>query len=398
MRFVLMLALTAICAATQCARAWAEDKELRSKQIKGALLGGALGGVPGALIGAGVATKAHCPAKALDSADGPMGGVPTRSKSGVAACQSFATASLIDGYRNRHGGLKGHRTSPLMLYLATLKREGYKGEASGGLGSRGPSFTSIEQTLRDFGSCSDKFDEQVDSSQDDKELARFLERLGATFNEYKHKKLTRNDAIAELQCLIDGKEGGYKIPPEIADLDRIIAALERDNEVDFLNELLAKYCTGTNNLKPSLPRLVEKYDASMKDELLKRASGVHRAKYERDDAYVSSVRGEIDKLLDSGNPPIMNHCANGYLQYGPGKARLNPLKDGQNCGNHAVIVVGREMRGGQCMYRIRNSWGTGCERYKTIPERYKNCENGDLWLTADDIQNTAFGVTHFESW
>ena len=55
--------------------------------------------------------------------------------------------------------------------------------------------------------------------------------------------------------------------------------------------------------------------------------------------------------------------------------------------NHDVLVVGRRWNSedGVCEYKIRNSWGPDCKRYREDVV----CENGNLWLTEDDVMRAS---------
>lgn len=47
---------------------------------------------------------------------------------------------------------------------------------------------------------------------------------------------------------------------------------------------------------------------------------------------------------------------------------------------HAVTVVGREFRGGECKYLIRNSTGPNCTQFADPYNRKENCSQGQFWI------------------
>lgn len=75
-------------------------------------------------------------------------------------------------------------------------------------------------------------------------------------------------------------------------------------------------------------------------------------------------------------------------------------KDLKDKDNHASVIVGREMRAGQCYYKIRNSWGPDCEiedeAGKTIPRYNKNveCVAGHVWVKAADLKANLSSIAY----
>jgi hypothetical protein len=56
-------------------------------------------------------------------------------------------------------------------------------------------------------------------------------------------------------------------------------------------------------------------------------------------------------------------------------------------GLHSSIIIGRRVRGSQCQYLVRNSWGRACKRYDTANQ----CEEGKIWVeSADLIRNIIY--------
>lgn len=76
------------------------------------------------------------------------------------------------------------------------------------------------------------------------------------------------------------------------------------------------------------------------------------------------------------------------------------LKDSDS---HASVVVGREMRNGQCYYKIRNSWGPECE-YEgdngKMKSRYNNkveCVDGHVWVKAADLKANLSSIAYIKT-
>jgi hypothetical protein len=57
-------------------------------------------------------------------------------------------------------------------------------------------------------------------------------------------------------------------------------------------------------------------------------------------------------------------------------------------GAHALTIVAREMRGGQCKYLMRNSYGTRPHDYDHSFEQ----EGGNAWLTADQLNRAVWSI------
>lgn len=76
------------------------------------------------------------------------------------------------------------------------------------------------------------------------------------------------------------------------------------------------------------------------------------------------------------------------------------LKDSDS---HASVVVGRQMRAGQCYYKIRNSWGPDCE-YKgddgKVKSRYNKkveCVDGHVWVKAADLKANLSSIAYLKA-
>ncbi len=73
------------------------------------------------------------------------------------------------------------------------------------------------------------------------------------------------------------------------------------------------------------------------------------------------------------------------------------LFDEDSSGGHAVTIVAREHRGGECKYFIRNSWGTGCSGIKR-PELKNDCDPflGGMWVNEQLLHRYMDDITYVD--
>lgn len=66
-------------------------------------------------------------------------------------------------------------------------------------------------------------------------------------------------------------------------------------------------------------------------------------------------------------------------------------------GQHAMTIIARQKRGGQCKYLVRNSWGRGCSYYP-VKEVYDDCEGsqGAVWVTKERLSRFMENVTYVD--
>ena len=93
------------------------------------------------------------------------------------------------------------------------------------------------------------------------------------------------------------------------------------------------------------------------------------------------MRSEIDRALDSDELAAIGYDAS-FIQKKPGRDE-----------SHWSSVVGRA-RGldGRCYYKVRNSWGTDCKKYRLSV----NCKSGYLTISADDLVARVHSVHYFD--
>ena len=124
------------------------------------------------------------------------------------------------------------------------------------------------------------------------------------------------------------------------------------------------------------------------------------------DAFKAKIHALLDEPSDSRMPIGIEYCS-GVLK----KSReiyitnrklptdidfLNDPKQqsrnlSDNCKFHASAVIGRMPINGKCHFLIQNSWGSSCNYY----ENPKNCENGKVWISEDDLSRNILRVSHF---
>jgi hypothetical protein len=73
------------------------------------------------------------------------------------------------------------------------------------------------------------------------------------------------------------------------------------------------------------------------------------------------------------------------------------LFDEDTSGGHAVTIVAREHRGGECKYFIRNSWGAGCAGIKR-PELKNDCDPalGGMWVNERLLHRYMDDITYVD--
>ena len=73
------------------------------------------------------------------------------------------------------------------------------------------------------------------------------------------------------------------------------------------------------------------------------------------------------------------------------------LVDDSREGQHAMTIIARQKRGGQCKYLLRNSWGRGCSYY-TVQEVYDDCiaDQGAVWVTKERLNFLMEDLTYVD--
>ncbi len=73
------------------------------------------------------------------------------------------------------------------------------------------------------------------------------------------------------------------------------------------------------------------------------------------------------------------------------------LIDESREGQHAMTIIGRAKRGGQCKYLVRNSWGRGCAYYQ-VKEVQDDCipEQGAMWISKKRLSQYMEEITYVD--
>lgn len=95
----------------------------------------------------------------------------------------------------------------------------------------------------------------------------------------------------------------------------------------------------------------------------------------------------IDDQLDRRNPVGVSY----YMTFFEGWDKVPNRAD-----KHASVIVGREMRNGQCHYKLRNSWGSGCNYKNPKFKQGIDCDRGHLWIPKSEYRRYLFGVTYLQ--
>jgi hypothetical protein len=109
----------------------------------------------------------------------------------------------------------------------------------------------------------------------------------------------------------------------------------------------------------------------------------------RDPGEISDTTGaltsKIDAELDAGNIASIDY----HTLKVPRKLGRTPVLEGGDPDDaHVSTLVGRELDPltGQCMYKIRNSWGNACGDFA-------RCKGGYFSVTRETLKKMIFGVT-----
>ncbi len=111
-------------------------------------------------------------------------------------------------------------------------------------------------------------------------------------------------------------------------------------------------------------------------------------------ALIQRLNGELESAQAA--PPSIEMCSQVLAQpnyqgvhMNPGNVRM-PI-DGDECGNHAVLVIARRPHGVHgCQYLIRNSWGG--KHFGNYHSSFE-FEDGGVWLTTEQIQENTFTLS-----
>ena len=104
----------------------------------------------------------------------------------------------------------------------------------------------------------------------------------------------------------------------------------------------------------------------------------------------SDYISKIDQTLEyEKNPVGIDVCATAFTKKNYKGIDFGSTKS--DCGQHAVLVIGRKYDQGKCKYLIRNSWGYSYSHY------IWNTDEGDFWIDEDALGRNIFGesIVHY---
>lgn len=107
----------------------------------------------------------------------------------------------------------------------------------------------------------------------------------------------------------------------------------------------------------------------------------------------------IKKQLELKKPVGLYLCAKKFLQnLTDEKRNVDVIKYKDECGNHAVSVVGSRCVGGKIQFLMRNSWGSDCSFYSLDHELGESCipEKGDVWYDAKNLMKISLRYQTYE--
>jgi hypothetical protein len=93
----------------------------------------------------------------------------------------------------------------------------------------------------------------------------------------------------------------------------------------------------------------------------------------------------IERELYKGFPVGISYCAN-ILHDAKYLKGTSP----EACSNHASMIVGTARdKKGQCLYVVRNSWGTGCRNY----DKSYTCKDGNIYIPKEKLIPNIYTTT-----
>lgn len=330
-----------------------------------------------------------CSTIRLDEKGGSLSRVPIYDQDNFGSCYAYTAAQMIDAYRFSHNmPSPNHLTSPLKISTegALADHNYYTEDKGGGHVDKAIDFAKLS------GSCNKKITDLLLSKRSEN---KFYDNAIKQFRKYlKEKKerstlrsmidyMLRNESPALKQIQCDLKFSGLpsNLIPNLVDLEKIIKG-SYNWDTFYLNNLINKICEKDSIDISTLPKPITKdfYQISWEPE-------------ER------SLRTQnvIEGLLNTKNPqPIgLSFCGSALANKNYTGVSFE-YRDNDFCKPHAALIIGRKKSSsGNCMYLIRNSFGTGCELAKKAGI---DCEEGtgQIWVDSARIGRATIGLSVFK--
>lgn len=130
---------------------------------------------------------------------------------------------------------------------------------------------------------------------------------------------------------------------------------------------------------------------------------IHRNYVERDNHYYFDPVQKKNVLLYPNTMPTLDAQLSAKNVVGI-DYQINLIStDLKDDGGHASVVVGRRlMPNGQCLYKIRNSWGASCDDTVNgvVHNRYNSkvvkCEDGHVWVSRENLIKSLIGIAYID--
>jgi hypothetical protein len=109
-----------------------------------------------------------------------------------------------------------------------------------------------------------------------------------------------------------------------------------------------------------------------------------------------SSTSQAQTLLDKSSNTMeeyfrsLNHSLNSGLPVGLSYDTKRIVHDGAG-GPHASTIISRRWQNGTCQYKVRNTWGKSCKRYR----KDISCEEseGSFWVSASELKEISMNFT-----
>ncbi len=336
-----------------------------------------------ALPWAGIADAAPCAAHNLETEPGsPMPKIPVYDQDGIGICYAYSASELMNAYlikKNPKAGLQIHPALAAIRYAEGELKDG--GELSGGhigtainacRGKDAFSYSSIQSSLNEIGSRAGMSEAQA---------LEFIERLGKMMSDPSVQAQARVKAMHESKPRASEGRSGVAVadaasfavrpvPPSSMQINSQIRHLAYErlpvdgwctaNQKSALegfalsspvgNAIQIASCSvlnpGARMPPPAIPEARQYNLLGTSDQQIK--------KLVRD--YFDGPKGKLPLGIGFCSKVLSDPSARKITRTQDASGKIHgKIKD--DCGGHAVLLVGTRPKGNSCEYLMRNSWG-----------------------------------------
>lgn len=283
---------------------------------------------------------------------------PIRNQGDIGWCYANAAADLLS-YRYRKE-LNGQSVSALYTALlfnkAVYEKTGISRFSPKTIEESGSVALSLQLAMRN-GFCPRTKDNQFMSFGEKTSLEKKL-KIGLNL-----KRLYDQKKYSDLKSQIAILRSKNSIISEIPD-HRLYKILEASTAENFLKNIADELCEG------------EKFFPSTESDVdLLALPSLSPVKW--------PLFAKINHELSRRRPVAITYFASFFESW------ASPLEQSDR---HASVIVGRELRGEQCYYKIRNSWGSGCTGYRNPDLKGVNCDQGHLWVSEEKFKKYLYAT------